>query len=117
MERLVFSRLDKVNTNCIANASKRCELLLHMKVYVTKYALTEGIKEMEVEECEASPRMVRSVNPDRIFGIYFHGEGREWHKTVESAVAKAELMRLKKIQVLKKSLLKLEEMKFGIEKG
>ena len=43
---------------------------------------------------------------------YFHGEGREWHRTKESAIDKAEEMRKKKIETMKKQIEKLEKMEF-----
>lgn len=69
-----------------------------MKVWVTKYALTSGIKELEVEYSKETPSMVVGKAWDE----YYNGEGREWHRTYESAVAWAEEMRLKKIESLKK---------------
>lgn len=43
---------------------------------------------------------------------YYHGKGDEWHETKESAIAKAEEIRKKKINSLKKQIEKLEKMKF-----
>lgn len=74
-----------------------------MKVWITKYALTSGIKEMEVEQSENFPDMVYDRNDT------YHGEGRDWHRTRESAIAKAEQMRLKKIESLKKQIAKYEK--------
>lgn len=79
-----------------------------MKVWITKYALTKGIIEMEcVQFGDISVREVG--NP---FPTYYHGEGDEWHRTKESAIKKAEEMRQKKIESLKKQIKKLEEMRF-----
>lgn len=47
-----------------------------------------------------------------IFPVYYHGDGKEWHKTKESAIAKAEEMRRKKIAILKKQIKALEGIKF-----
>jgi hypothetical protein len=83
-----------------------------MKAYITKYALTSGIQEVDdASEPEYESRMI-SV---RSLGVFanFHGEGREWHRTKESAVAKAEQMRLAKIVSLKKSIKKLESLNFA----
>lgn len=79
-----------------------------MKVWITKYALTSGIKEMEVEQSEDFPDMVTG----KAWNDSYHGEGREWHRTYESAVAKAEEMRLKKIDSLKKQIAKWEKKRF-----
>ena len=44
---------------------------------------------------------------------FFHGEGKEWHRTKEAAIAKAEEMRQKKIAGLKKQIERLEKLEFG----
>lgn len=77
------------------------------KVFITKYALTSGIKEMEVEEYYPGNVKRLGLNHD-----YFHGEGKEWHRTRESAMKKAEEMRVKKIASLKNQIVKLEKLKF-----
>lgn len=80
-----------------------------MKVWITKYALTQGIIEKEAELCESYDGMIRVSGK---FSYYLHGEGKEWHRTKESAIARAEEMRQKKIESLKKQIQKLEEMHF-----
>jgi len=80
-----------------------------MKVFVTKYALTRGILEMDVEDCKTSSGMVRTLKD---FPIYFHGEGKDWHRTHDAARAKAEDMRVKKIASLHKQIKKFEKMEF-----
>ena len=80
-----------------------------MKAYITKYALTEGILQMEVEQDERFPNMVcYRENYTR----YIHGEGHNWHRTIESARDRAEVMRAKKIASIKKQIAKLESLKF-----
>jgi len=79
-----------------------------MKVFVTKYALTIGIQEVDVREC--GDGMV--VQGDGCYANYYHGEGKEWHRTRESAAARAEEMRRKKIESVKKLVAKLEAMTF-----
>lgn len=85
-----------------------------MKVWITKYALTQGIIEKEVyEDClriDPSGNVI-SVKLNG-FITYFHGLGNEWHKTKESAISKAEKMRQRKISSLKNQIEKLEKMKF-----
>ena len=39
-----------------------------------------------------------------------HGEGKDWHRTKESAVKRAENMRAAKIASMRKSIAKLEKM-------
>ena len=78
-----------------------------MKVYITKYALSDGILEKDAEECDRFPGMIRTDD-----GAHFHGEGKEWCRTLEDANKRAEEMRLKKIESMKKQIKKLENMKF-----
>lgn len=80
-----------------------------MRVWITKYALTTGIIEAEAEECEHD--MIRA-HENSFCPSYYHKEGRDWHRTKESAIAKAEEMRQKKISSLKKQIKKMEDMKF-----
>lgn len=69
-----------------------------MKVYCTKYLFTSGIQEIEVEQsC-----------------FYLYGQGKEWHKTKESAIARAEEMRIKKLKALDKQMKKISAMKFEL---
>lgn len=70
-----------------------------MKVYITKYALTKGITETEAKEFNDIPGMVRAKD-----GTFFHGEGKEWHRTREEAVKRAEEMKMQKIDSLKDRL-------------
>ena len=85
-----------------------------MKVWITKYALSKGIIETDVyEEClgtDPSGNMI-SVKLNG-YVSYFHGKGNDWHTTKESAIQKAEEMRKKKMDSLKKQIEKLEKMKF-----
>ena len=78
-----------------------------MKVWITKYALTDGIIEEEAKLC--SEDMIKVEG--RYFS-YFHSEGKEWHRTEEAAKARAEEMRKKKIASLQKQLKKYEKMRF-----
>lgn len=79
-----------------------------MKVYITKYALSQGIFEVDGEVSELFPDTFDA----RGYLGYFHGDGKEWHRTRESAIKRAEEMRKKKIASLKKQIEKLEKMKF-----
>jgi hypothetical protein len=81
-----------------------------MKIYITKYALTDGIVESEAE-INGGMAVVRKQYSGGL-DQYFHGEGKDWHLSKESAIAKAEDMRLKKIASVKKQLSKLEELSF-----
>lgn len=78
-----------------------------MKVYITRSALSAGIYEIGVKDLGLGT--VKSLgNYPRLF----HGEGKDWHKTRESALKRAEIMRLHKIKSLRSQLEKLEKMEF-----
>lgn len=76
-----------------------------MKIWNSKYALTEGLIEQEGEEVGNSMVKVGSLQ-------YLHGEGKEWHRTRESAAARAEVMRKAKIASVRKKLASLEALSF-----
>lgn len=78
-----------------------------MKVWITKYALTQNIYAIDAQECHI-PSMVSGGG---LFENY-HGEGREWHRTKNSALARAEEMRTKAIASHQKSIAKLEKLVF-----
>lgn len=79
-----------------------------MRVWITKYALTDGI--LEADAFEETAGMV--VDRSTMHAQFYHGEGREWHRTLKGAQAQAEKMRLNKIKSLKKSLDKFEALRF-----
>lgn len=85
-----------------------------MKVWITKYALTKGILEKECHDfcldTDSTGNMI-CINENG-YRQYYHGKGQEWHDCKESAIAKAEEVREKKIVSLKKQIKKLEDMKF-----
>lgn len=81
-----------------------------MIVYVTKYALTKGIQMHEVGEPSGSTELVTDVRGWQ-YGE-FHGQGREWHKTLESARIRAEELREAKIVSLQKQIKKLKNLRF-----
>lgn len=79
-----------------------------LTVFVTRYALTRGIQERKVKETS-----VEGLLEDiEVTQLCYHDEGRDWHKTREEAVKKAEEMRQKKIQSLKKQIEKIENITF-----
>ncbi len=84
-----------------------------MKGYITKYALTEGIIETELEVCTTVGEGSMTLAPKLGYCIYFHGEGREWHRTKESAIKQANLMVGRKLTSLRKKVAELEALKFS----
>lgn len=83
-----------------------------MKVWITKFALSSGIFTAEVEDT-STPSMVRMPSDGKWAPQYFHGEGREWHRSHAAAIVRAEEMRRKRIAGLQKSLRKLEALDFS----
>ena len=76
-----------------------------MKIFCTRWCLTAGIEEMEAESVPQSG-MVTVKRPNG-WPLYLHGEGRDWHRTREQAVARANVVRVKRISTVKKQLSKL----------
>lgn len=77
-----------------------------MKIWVTTYALTEGIKEYDAKPTH-QPVMMEFA-PNR----YVLREGKNWHRTYEAALDKAEHIRLAKICSLRVQIAKLEALRF-----
>lgn len=80
--------------------------------YITKYALTAGVREAILQE-DDTPGMVRQVGAG--YHVYYHG--KDWHRTREDAIKRAEEMREAKIKSLRKSLAKLEALNFEAHNG
>jgi hypothetical protein len=82
------------------------------KVFITKYALTTGVKEIEAD-------IIRSRFEDREYVIdglcsYFRiGENAFTDKS--EALKKAEEMKIRKIASLRKQIEKLEKLSFKVE--
>jgi hypothetical protein len=80
-----------------------------IRIWATKYALTHGITVHEVEE--PSPDSTVRVIGSQPWNIqYFHGEGKEWHRTQKDAMNRAEVMRKAKVASIRKQLAKLESL-------
>jgi len=77
-------------------------------VYITKHALSLGIKTIQGDVW--SNGMIRDRSSQ--WGVYYHGKGNQWHETMEGAKAKAEDMRKKKIASLEKQIAKLKALEF-----
>lgn len=81
-----------------------------MKAFITKYALSSGITEQEVEYVGGATQMV-SWKIDG-WSNTAHHEGKDWTRTKDEAITRANFMRLKKIQSIKKQIKNLEALKF-----
>ena len=96
------------------------------KVWVTKYALTEGIIEFDtdrddrIEICYnvdyTGGNMLLVKHPPHFYDQFFHGKGKQWHDDSESAMKQAEAMRMKKIASLQKQVIKLTNLIITIKR-
>ena len=82
-----------------------------MKMFLVKYALTTGIREIEIKDAGVDYAGVDYVyekgNPYNMYKI-----GRDIFETKEDALHFAKLLRVKRIGSLTKQLAKLEAMTF-----
>ena len=83
-----------------------------MKAFITKYALTTGIQEVDAKEVGGPTKMITWKGESDWCESTAHYEGRDWCRTRESAISRADEMRVKKIASLKKSIKKLEVLEF-----
>lgn len=81
-----------------------------MKVYITKYALTQGIIEKEVQRSGTSKDMIYYWQ--QYGNVYFH-KG-EWFEDKDEAIKRCEQMRINKISSLTIQLKKLESINFNL---
>ena len=86
----------------------------NITAWVTRYALTSGIQKVTgTVRHETSSAMLSYPGECRDWPVSVHG--KDWHRTPEAALARAEEMRKNKIASLKKSIAKLEAMTFSVE--
>ncbi len=78
------------------------------KIFIVKYALTEGI--FIVDATERAGNMYSSPSTQGFGTLYWHKN--EYALTVEEAIARAEELRKKKLKSLRKQLDKLEQKVF-----
>lgn len=84
----------------------KCE---RIKAWITKHALTEGIEVVDAEVC-GDGGMIAYGNVG--YGSQY-AHRKDWHRTPEAALARAEEMRKAKIASLKKSIAKMEALTFA----
>ena len=80
------------------------------KYWIIKYALTKGIYEVKAKTSNDNKDVL--IAREGISISWFHGEGKEWCKSQEDAISRANDMKIKKIESLKKQLKSLENMTF-----
>jgi len=85
------------------------------KVYITKYALSGGIIEMEAEihECDWGKKGISVWGKFKNYTTGFYNN--DFWLTPEEAIADAENRRVKKIASLKKQIAKLEKLTVKIK--
>lgn len=81
-----------------------------MKVWITKYALSSGIFTAEADLKGVG--MISLKRSGDHYNEYFHGEGREWHRTKESASSRLSVLKEKKIASLKAQIKKIEKLEY-----
>lgn len=81
-------------------------------VYVTKYALTQGVLVRELIDTYNGTSAIVEENGGNLSNNRSMYHPGEWHKTMNKANAKAESMRKAKIASLQKQIAKLEKMEF-----
>ncbi len=86
-----------------------------MKVYITKYALTTGVYIAKVEETSSEGMVELPAQPaNNTYAQYFHGEGKEWHKTKQSAIARVEQMKAAKLKAIHKQIDKINKISLDL---
>lgn len=82
-----------------------------MKVWISKYALTLGIYEVDGETSTQAPSVFVVRTGELGHKEYFHG--KDWHTSHAAAVVQAEKMRQRRIKSLNESLTKLNAKRFA----
>jgi len=82
-----------------------------MKIWNTRYCLTDGITEHEAERFENSELVtIRKIGSG--CDMHLHGEGKDWHRSLESAITRANEIKIKKLQSLDKQIKKISDIEF-----
>lgn len=81
-------------------------------VYVTKYALTSGIQDRTLANVSENGNCAEVHRLPGEIGLILFWKP-DWHETRKAAVARAEVMRQKKLVSLKKQIAKLEALSFN----
>jgi hypothetical protein len=77
------------------------------KAWISKYALSRGVFEVEVEDrFDIAPTLIASTDNQSLY------RRDQWHRTMEVALEKAEKMRVTRIAALQRQLGKLKKLTF-----
>lgn len=88
------------------------ELGKKIKIWNSRYALTAGLIEQEGEVRGDGLIRIPATTTATTMSYYLHGEGKQWHRTREEAVKRAETLRANKIAALNRQIKKLKALKF-----
>lgn len=86
-----------------------------MKFFLSKYALTDGIKEAEGKVVKENTGDTVYAKLDGYYSLFAFG--KEAHETREAAVEAAEFLRARKLASLRRQIAKIEELDFSKEAG
>lgn len=81
-----------------------------MKIWNTKYCLTSGITVHDVEEC--GDNMVVIPKTQTSYPVHLHGEGKQWHRSLNAAIVRANEIKIKKLQSLDRQVKKISAIDF-----
>jgi hypothetical protein len=84
-----------------------------MKIWNTKHALSQGVIEQDAEYVAefVSDKYAVVKWPNGVTE-YLYKEGKDWHRTRESALARADVMRKERIASLRNQIVRLEALNF-----
>ena len=82
--------------------------------WVTSYALITGILVGSAEVSSDTPHIIKFSRHGTNTRLLAFGEGREWHRTPEAALLRAEEIRRNKIESLKKEITRIEAITFVV---
>jgi predicted P-loop ATPase len=85
-------------------------------IYITKYALTQGIYQARGRIChEVNDSMVQVIPEREGMAMPYYLHGRDWWRTPEEARLDAERRRQEAIKTIEKKLARLKSMTFKIK--
>lgn len=86
-----------------------------MRVYITKYALTQGIEAVRATACPSNNKAVGVKHSPTGYVQYIYKP--DWHTAFSEARSRAEEMRQRKIVSLQRSLARMKALTFHSPKG
>ena len=88
-----------------------------MKAFSSKYALTEGVREVEGTIVTGSPGTKYFKQSGHRYTQPLLTVGKDAHLTRDAAVEAAEFLRERKLASLRRQIAKIEELDFSKEAG